>query len=183
MITEFQKQKILKHFSLYDFDKNGVLEKADFEQNLNKMMQGNGWATDSPEYKKVYASFVEKRWASLQKLADPNNDNKITPDEYLQYVDKLLNNPEMYEAEIVVPVKGLFKSMDKDGDGHIDLEEYKNLYANLGFDEGIAPEIFSKLELNYDGHISEDEYLKLIDQFFTSQNPEDPGNLFFGSLA
>lgn len=182
MISELQRKKFLVHFNVYDFDNNGFIEKTDLEQALTVIANGQGWATDSPAYQKLYDSFVVARWEQLATFADTNNDQKVSPDEYIAYLTALLDDPERYEREILGSVRKSFKFMDVDGDGSIDLSEYKRLYASLGLDESIAEDVFAKLTLGSDGRISESEYLNLIDQFFKSQNPDDPGNQFFGPL-
>lgn len=182
MLTEFQKQKLSNYFNMYDVDKNGFIEKTDFEQMVKNTAKTQGWSTDSSEYKKLYNVHVETRWKTMQKQIDADGDDRISPNEYFNYVEELLNNPELYEAEVIKVTKVSFDSFDTNGDGHIDLGEYQSIYKMLGLDENLALEIFKRLDLNQDGHLSKDEYVKLIDQFFKSQDPEAPGNWFFGYL-
>lgn len=182
MISELQKKKFLIHFNIYDFDKNGFIEKSDLERALGVIASGMGWATDSPQYHKLHESFVVARWGTLTRYADADNDQKISPEEYIRYLTALLGDTDRYEAEILGSVRKSFKFMDSDGDGSIDLGEYKQLYASLGLDESIAERVCARLTRGASDRISEDEYLQLIDQFFTSQNSDAPGNEFFGPL-
>lgn len=182
MISAFQKKKFLVHFNIYDFDKNGFIEKSDLERALGVIASGLGWATDSPEYRKLHDSFVVARWDTLTRYADANNDQKVSPEEYIRYLTALLDDADRYEVEILGSVRKSFKFMDGDGDGSIDLHEYKQLYASLGLDAAIAERVFAKLTRGADDRISEAEYLQLIDQFFKSDNPDDPGNEFFGPV-
>ena len=48
--------------------------------------------------------------------------------------------------------------------------------------EGYADDMFAKLDLNQDGNISTEELMKLSDQYFVGDDPNAPGNLFFGPL-
>lgn len=182
MISAFQKKKFLIHFGIYDFDNNGVIEKTDLQQALNVIARGFGWAIDSPAYQKIYDSFVEARWQQLSTHADTNNDQKISPEEYVEYLTALLQDKERYEFELLGPVRRSFKFMDRDDDGFIGLSEYKQVYASLGLDEGIAETVFDKLGLNKNDQIAEQAYLILIEQFFKSQDQTDPGNYFFGPI-
>jgi hypothetical protein len=42
-------------------------------------------------------------------------------------------------------------------------------------------EIFSKLDFDGDGKIMKNDYLNLVADFYLSDNPQSPGNLFFGA--
>ena len=43
--------------------------------------------------------------------------------------------------------------------------------------------MFPICDLNGDGFVSRDEWLILIDHFFYSSHPGDPGNFLFGRLT
>jgi Ca2+-binding EF-hand superfamily protein len=71
---------------------------------------------------------------------------------------------------------------DVDKDGAISLEEYKIMYKihEIG-DASLAAEIFSKLDFDGDGKIKKNDYLNLVADFYLSDNPQAPSNLFFGA--
>ncbi len=60
------------------------------------------------------------------------------------------------------------------------LEEYKTIFQIWRLPEDLAVEIFPKLDLNGDGGITKDELVELVQQFHGSDDPDAPGNLFFG---
>lgn len=182
MLTDFQKQKLKNYFDIFDIDNNNVLEKNDFERIVNDVAKTNGWTSDSAEYKNLYHKFVETRWKTLQKQADTNADQKVSLEEYYQYIEKLLNNPKLYQTEVIDVTQSMFDSFDKNGDGQLSLEEYKLMFKSIRVDESFANLIFQKIDLNQDNYISRSEHKTLIDQFFKSKDPEAPGNCFFGPL-
>ena len=48
--------------------------------------------------------------------------------------------------------------------------------------ESYADEMFNKLDLDNDGSISKNELMELAEQFFIGDDPNAPGNAFFGPV-
>jgi juvenile hormone diol kinase len=179
MLTELQKQKLPRLFSMYDGDNNGFIQQDDFERILQQYSQFRNWTPDSPEYKSLQSKLMS-RWNSMQKFADTNDDNKISLDEWLAYVDNLINDKQAYEAEVNGIVSFLFSLFDVDGNDQLDLSEYRQFYRTVGLDENAANEVFKQLNLKDNDYISKEKHLELIDQFFRSEDPEATGNFVFG---
>lgn len=75
-----------------------------------------------------------------------------------------------------------FDIQDVDKDGTISLEEYGVMYKIHGIgDDSLVAEIFAKLDFDGDGKIMKNDYLNLVADFYLSNNPQAPGNLFFGA--
>ncbi|NEQ69347.1 MAG: hypothetical protein F6J86_22905 [Symploca sp. SIO1B1] len=180
MLTELQKQKLPRLFSMYDADNNGFIEQEDFERFLQFYSQVGNWTPDSSEYKSLESKLMS-RWNSMQKFADTNSDNKISLDEWLVYIDNLLSDQQAYEAEINGIVSFVFSLFDVDGNDQLDLSEYRQVYRTVDLDENSANEVFKKLNFKDDDYISKEKHLELIDQFFRSNDPEAPGNWVFGT--
>ncbi|NET03476.1 MAG: hypothetical protein F6K16_01800 [Symploca sp. SIO2B6] len=181
MLSQLQKQKLPRLFAKYDADKNGFIEQADFERFLKTYSQFRGWTPDSPEYNS-FQSKLTSRWNSMQKYADTNRDDKISLDEWLVYIDNVLNDQEAYEAQLHGIAAFAFSVFDINGDNQLSLEEYRQFYKAGGLGENEANEIFRRLNLSDDDSISKEKYLELIDQFFRSEDPEAPGNFLFGKV-
>jgi Ca2+-binding EF-hand superfamily protein len=179
MLTELQKKKLTYYFHTFDTDKNGSLEKPDFDKIVNRFAEAYKITEDSETYQYI-SSIYGKRWEALAKEADTNADNKVTLDEWLSYQDKLLNSPESDFLWLKI-ASMFFDIQDVDKDGSISLEEYKIVYKvhEIG-DASLAAEIFSKLDFDGDGKIMINDAINLVADFYLSSNPEAPGNLFFG---
>ena len=179
MLTEFQKKKLAVLYSMYDADKNGVIELADFYVLLDKYAEVRGWEPGSPEYE-VLKSQLVSRWHTMQEAADTNRDNQISRSEWLVYIDNMLSSPATFDAEVTKIVAAIFAIFDLDGNGSLELEEYRQLYRATGIDEAFADENFGRLDLSNNGHISKEQHLELFRQFFYSQDPDSPGNWVLG---
>ncbi|NEO93010.1 MAG: hypothetical protein F6K56_23390 [Moorea sp. SIO3G5] len=179
MLTEFQKQKLPRLFEMYDADNNGFIEQADFERFLETYSQLRSWEPGSPNYNS-FQSKLMSRWDSMQKFADTNRDNRISLEEWLKYIENILKDQGVYEAEIRGIAGFVFSVFDTNGDDQLDLEEYRQFYRTSGHDENMANEVFKRLNFKDDDSITKEKHIELIDQFFYSEDPEAPGNFIFG---
>ncbi len=180
MLSELQKKKLTYYFNTFDADKNGFLEKSDFDKIVNGFAEAYKIKKDSETYQYISSTYA-KRWDALVKEGDTNADNKVSLDEWLSYQDKLLNDPE--SDFLWLKITSMFLDIqDVDKDGSISLEEYKTVYKVYGIgNESLAAEIFTKLDFDGDGKISKNDAMNLVADFYLSNNPQAPGNLFFGA--
>lgn len=70
---------------------------------------------------------------------------------------------------------------DTNDNGFITIDEYKIVVSSYNVTEEVATKTFPKLDSNGDGRISKEEFVELIKQFHMSDDPDAPGNLFFGA--
>ena len=178
MLSELQTKKWTRLFQVYDADSNGVVEREDFEAIFQNVATARKLTPGSPQYETIHAKFMED-WTHLQKDADRNNNGRIELSEWLEHGDRRINSQQMYQTVIDI-ANQIFELLDLNGDGTISLEEYKIIYQGWRLPSNLAEEIFPKLDLNGDGVISQDEFVELVRQFHMSNDPDAPGNLFFG---
>ena len=181
MLTKLQRQKLPNLFKFYDADGNGYIEAVDFDMIHATFCEAAGWGKGSSQSEALKARLAS-RWVNIQKHADANNDNRVSLDEWLAYVDKMLQSEEQYRAEVEGIVALIFQAFDRNNDGRIDRAEYERMHRAHRLDATRATSLFNAMDLNKDGFISVDEHLQLVRQFFKSDNPADPGNQLFGAL-
>ena len=175
--TTLQKRKWTRLFEVYDADRNGAVEKEDFEAIFHNLARARHLTQEMPQYQQLYAKFMEE-WESLQQDADKNGNGKIELAEWLKYSERRINSPNIYKI-VVDLADWVFELLDLDGNGVIGVEEYKTFYWSWRIPPDLAIEIFPKLDLNGDGSITKKEFLKLVRQFYRSDDSDAPGNLFF----
>jgi Ca2+-binding EF-hand superfamily protein len=175
-MTGLQKKKFTHQFSVFDANKNGVLEWADFEEVLRNFSH----ALDSGPGKAGYddlESHFKDRWAALAKLA--GTTGKVTLKEWLSYHERNSDKTSLIETTAA----GAFDLLDGNGDGRISAKEYEQLYKVYRLDEKQAASVFKTLDGDGDGYLSKQDVLDLLKQFFHSDDPGAPGNSFYGPLS
>ncbi|RCJ23178.1 hypothetical protein A6S26_01070 [Nostoc sp. ATCC 43529] len=179
MVSELIKKKLTIFFGGLDVDKNGFVEPEDFDQIASNFARIRGLEPGSSDYENLHNQVISI-WKNYWINADLNQDNKVSLDEYLEICNQqFVADNDSSAAAWEQPMEALFEVIDIDNDEKIALEEYKQLIAAFGFNASGYEEIFQKLDANGDGYIDKQEYLQLLKEF-CGENPEAPGNLFFG---
>ncbi|XP_050396955.2 sarcoplasmic calcium-binding proteins I, III, and IV [Patella vulgata] len=184
-LSEFQKRKILAVFNtLYDTNKDGVIEKCDFEEAAQKVCNLHHWKQGGDKYKSAEAT-LSSIWGGLRKFADKNEDDRVTKDEWITMWDDCVKNlaagkgfPDWQKNYM----EFMFLANDTSGDGFIDKEEYITIYELFGISAESAGAAFDKLAQGTDGKISWNEFESLWTEYFTSDNPSVRGNFLFGQI-
>ncbi|AFZ15511.1 EF hand repeat-containing protein (plasmid) [Crinalium epipsammum PCC 9333] len=179
MLTEFQKRKLNLRFYMVDISKDGIVELADFEQQGQKVAELMGIQPGSTEYDKIISANIGI-WQTYWKGADADGDNKITVDEYLKFAEYTIT-AKVDEKNKLDQVKALFDAVDLDGSGEIELKEYTIYLKAVGKSEEDAKVAFSKLDADGDGKLSRDEFALAMIEYHRGNDPQAPGNWFFGS--
>lgn len=179
MVSELLKKKLTVLFRGLDVDKNGFVEREDFDKITSNLAQIRGWETGSSDYENLHNHLISM-WENYWIDADINKDNKVSLDEWIEnYSTQFVVDTDSSGAAWEQPMAVLFDVIDINSDEKIALEEYKQLLTAFGFDASGYEEIFPQLDVNGDGYISKQEYLQLIKEF-CGENPEATGNLFYG---
>ncbi|AFY74239.1 hypothetical protein Syn7502_02231 [Synechococcus sp. PCC 7502] len=197
MLTELQKRKLMKLFSMYDACNLGVLKISDFECLAERLGNIRGWATDSIPYENITSKFIylwNRIRSEIKKVYNSqpeilNNPDawstqirtQITLEEWLTYFDVVLANHE-YHQEILDLSDAIFTVVDSDQSGHLDKSEWADLFRVYNIPVIYVDETFSKIDLNGDGTLSNAEVMSMIEEFYFSSDPNKAGNYMFGPI-
>ena len=175
-MTEVQKQKIAHFFHVLDNNSNGILEQDDFDLVGEAMSDIIGLEENS-----VTRLDLKLRAHRLfvQILKDLDKEQaQLTLEEWVSFFENVvLAKPNDYINQSATYIFSLF---DQDMDGHIDEQEYIDMFKAYGLYMSVAKKAFDKLDLNGDGRISGGELVKAFEDFFMSSDKKAPGNWIFG---
>jgi len=197
MLTEFQKRKLMKLFSMYDACNLGVLKISDFEQLAHRLADLRGWKEDSNHYRDISGKFIYL-WNRIRSeiknvynsqphiLNNPETWNtqirsQVSVEEWFTYFEVVLNN-ENYKAEILALSDAIFTVIDTDRSGHLDKSEWAELFRVYNISVIYVDETFAKIDINGDGNLSKDEVMSMIEDFYYSNDPESAGSYMFGPI-
>jgi Ca2+-binding EF-hand superfamily protein len=181
MLSEFQKVKIAKMFTLYDTDGNGYIEATDFKLLVDRLAEDKGIDKESDEYRELHDAILGGDWGSLRQLADVDQDDRISLDEYYATMDKLLM--QMPKAVIAGSfAKRIFDWTNADSNEEIDLGEFQSFIRHYGVPDEESAEAFARLDRDGDGHWTLSECIQDVQDFLYSENKDAPGNWLLGKL-
>lgn len=181
MLGELQKKKFEYLYSVYDADKNGHIDFADFTCYVDRFSQLYNFDKTSVNYRDLTEA-AAKIWDLIRDNADDNHDGRISLEEWMAfeeaYVEALQLSPDTFDYFCKV-IKQLFDLVDVNNNGEISMVEYGDFLKGWGVDTD-AEAIFSQLDIDGNGVLTFDEVIKHISDFYFSNDPKVPGNLFYG---
>lgn len=180
MLTELQTRKLTRGFILFDLDQNGVMDRQDCELVVRATTHAMGYAPGSAEYTTYYNEYMTG-WDALLVVGDSDGDQKLTLAEFCIAYDKLMAQPEQFDAVILGFVKTAITLWDSNQDGKVSEEEYKNYLLSVQVTEKEASDAFQRLDLNGDGYLSREELFENLKEYYFSDDPNARGNWFFGT--
>lgn len=175
MASVFQQRKFEGMFAAFDADGDGRLREEDFHALVARWnrMPAVGPGT---ELRARVESLLMGWWTVLRDSADADGDDAVDMDELLAVVDRL---PTML-ADVTATADTVFDAVDANGDGVISPEEHRTLVETWNGRAVDITGVFELLDLNGDGHLSREEFALLWRQFWTSDDPAEPGNWLCG---
>ncbi len=177
MASGFQRQKIDNVFRAMDDDGDGFLDESDFQALTDRWLAVRGGEPGSPGRADL-AEVMMGWWSTLRAAADQDRDDRVTLDEVLLVVDLL---GEMADA-VVHTADSMFDAVDEDGDGRVSAQEYRRMIEAWRGEPTDTDAVFPLLDLDGDGHLSRAEFRVLWTEFWTGDDPAEPGTWVFGSF-
>lgn len=175
-------------FELLDVDGNGLLEYDDFRMVVDTMAEERGLDKSSRRYMGLVAS-NKRLWKMFSRHLDVDSDGSISLAEWLAFhikafIDDPLKNgvqPE-FSSALNSTAKFFVELLDSDGDGVVSVKDYILFCGAYNVGENEARIGFDLFDRDNNGSLSQDEVVKMVKEFYLSDDPEALGNLFFGNL-
>ncbi|CAH2093305.1 unnamed protein product [Euphydryas editha] len=182
MVSEFRKKKLLYLFKIFfDADGSGTITKKDFELTIERIAKAKGWSPGDNMYKLAEKTMLEI-WEGMQLKADLNKDGEISSDEWIKLWENFAKDPSSPVDWQAYYCKAIFSIQDASNDGAIDRDEFVSVHSSFGLPKEDANVAFDKVS-NGKASISWEDFQKLWQEFFTSEDPNAPGNYIFGNLS
>ncbi|MDT0270787.1 EF-hand domain-containing protein [Streptomyces sp. DSM 44915] len=160
--------RLSKRFDKWDFDRNGVLEREDFEQEAARIARSFGASATSPEAVALRDAFFG---LFDYLVAQADGATSLSREEYQRAASDLVyvQGEAAFNRALGPVVSGLVGLCDKDADGQINGEEFASWLTALGLDSASAKESFQQVDADGDGQLSEEELLAAIRQYHFGQ--------------
>ena len=116
MLTNLQKRKLTRFFSVWDANGDGTITTEDPKQVAQNLAKLQGLEPSSPEHERFHIGFMAYQDDFL-KAVDVDESGRVTLEEWLAYHEEMLQDEERFERTALMSVKVMFELMDRNGDG------------------------------------------------------------------
>jgi len=178
MVSELRKNKLNYVFdTFFDVNKDGSIEKNDFELAIDNIAKIRNYQKDDANYKDVSERFLNI-WDKLRVSADTNKDNVVSREEWLTMWTEPLNDEwkKLY-------MNFMFRLQDTSGDGSIDEAEFTNVCQTFGIPAPESKAAFDKISNAGKVDIDIKIYENLWKDYFGSDDAAAAGNSLFGKVS
>lgn len=179
MLSDVLRGRLIAVLGLWDADGDGAIEESDYAVAASRMAGRSGLEPGSAEYEQLHRQLVRGGWELLRQF-DSDGDGQVTIEEALEGFDGLHADEQRFREVIVEPSFSSFDLIDTDHDGAITAEEYRSYLVAMTVDEATAETAFAHLDLDGDGLLSRDEFVQLMEEYFTSDDPDAVAGWLFG---
>ncbi|MFJ2648002.1 EF-hand domain-containing protein [Streptomyces sp. NPDC087420] len=172
--------KLDRFFELLDTDNDGGIRESDVVSLATTLSTAVG-AQDPATEARLHAA-LGAIWSTDLKAMDTDGNGAIDAGEYRLGVRRSLQtDPHGFLGRMGTLMQAWTTLCDTDGDGVISRDEYAAMYGNtFGVPRQSLDEAFTKLDRDGDGVLSREEINAAVLDYFTSDDPNAPGNWIFG---
>ncbi|MFD9698865.1 EF-hand domain-containing protein [Lentzea sp. NPDC059081] len=183
-ITPFLDLRLGRRFATYDTDRDGYVEREDFDLASDRLTKAFGLREDDLPAKRFHEQLLGV-WDHLAAVTDVNDDDRISLSEYkTAFADGLLGRPEAFDDIYVPYLDALLAVADHDGDGQIGVEEHVRWSeALMNVSPADARAAHARLDHDGDGLIGTEDLLAALRAYYYSEDPDGPGAWLLGPLA
>ncbi|MFE6160151.1 EF-hand domain-containing protein [Streptomyces sp. NPDC056486] len=177
---DFLTAKMGHAFDLLDTDGDGVLTEADHVLMGRRAAKELNHAPQSPQEEALVDAYRRAWQQAHQQNAD--SEGKLTRSVYVGSVRDLFGDAALTDQVCDRILDSVMDVADVDGKGEITPDAYRAFV--LGQSPSLArddvAESFKRIDRNGNGVISKSELKQAVVEYFTSSEPQAPGNWLFG---
>ncbi|MFN6472473.1 MAG: EF-hand domain-containing protein [Nostoc sp. SerVER01] len=182
-MNHFLDRKLSKRFRTFDDDRNGFIERSDFEMSVARLAEEFGHEEESPARQRLLEVCLGL-WDHLLQVADTNTDGRISEAEYkAAFALGLLETTEAFDQSYMPYLSAIMDIVDQDQDGKLTVtDEIRWTGAMMHLSEQDAREVFRHLDQDADGFITTRDLLEAIRGYYFDDSLDSPGYWLLGPL-
>ncbi|WP_018350436.1 EF-hand domain-containing protein [Longispora albida] len=181
-MTDLLERKWALSFAQLDANRDGFADESDARTLGRLVADSYGHPEGSPGAGRVLDAF-QNLWAAIAAGMDTDGDGRVTAEEFVAGMRTVLALESGYDTHFQAAVDPVLDLADSDGDGVVTLGEWRLFQQAYGTSPADADAIFELLDVNGDGELSRAELAAALRDFYTSSDPDRPGNHIYGRLS
>ncbi|KDN88038.1 EF-hand domain-containing protein [Kitasatospora cheerisanensis] len=174
--------KISHGFDHLDADGDGLLTEQDHVLMGRSVARSLGHPADSEAESRIVEAYLAI-WREVHLPQLPEGAKAISRAQFLESTAALADDPAAADAVLGGLGRAYLAVADADGNGEVDADEF------FAFQRGHFPHLrridadtaFAHLDRDGDGALSPEEFVTAIVEYWSSRDPQAPGNWWTGS--
>jgi Ca2+-binding EF-hand superfamily protein len=180
-VPDLLTAKIRHGFDHLDVDGDGQLTEHDHVLMGQRVAVSLGHAPGSPAEQQIIDAYL-RIWRELHLPHIPDGGSAITREQFLTSTRTLADDPAAARASVGALGEAFLAIADTDDDGQVGPAEFLAFQRGHfpGLTESDANEAFAHLDRDGDGRLTPAEFVEAIIEFWSSTDPDAPGNWWMG---
>jgi len=181
MLSELRTHKFTALFACFDFDKNGILEKSDYEHFAQNLSTAYALTPGTAPYATMHAETMAL-WDFVHNMADKDGDHRVSSAEFIDAYGAMTDNDEIFQQMLMSYAEFVIRTGDIDGDGRLNEDEYTKILWCYGIADADARKAFQHLVTDGSSSLTNAAMEQVFAEFFRSDDPSAAGNWMIGPL-
>ncbi len=185
LLGHLQQKKLSHVFLLFDRDFDGLVGGDDLDRPVEQFRINRGWKAGCPEHR-VAMNDAEVWWSQMKPWASAKGE-RLTHDDWFDFWAAwhaaVAEEATRSQQTMLEVLKGsgnvFFDLLDANRTGFIGEAEFAAWQT--AWVPGVnAAAMFARLDADGDGKLYRDDVIRLLKEFYLSNDPEAPGNFLYG---
>ncbi|KIZ14743.1 EF-hand domain-containing protein [Streptomyces natalensis] len=174
-------RKLDRVYAMLAADREGGIVESEVLSLADNLGAAFGLPTDAPKVSRLRSALAEL-WQADVRHMDTDGNGLVDREEFIVGMRRsAAHDQESYLRRLGAMVDAWMSICDADDNGVIDQQEFTTMYARtLGASPADLAVAFAKLDLDGNGTLDSQEIRKATEEYYTSEDPEAPGNWLFG---
>ncbi|MGW2161035.1 EF-hand domain-containing protein [Nonomuraea sp. NPDC001699] len=159
--------RLEERFRLWDNDGSGAIERSDFENEADGIIEGLG-VQGTPQAQQLKQAYL----AMFDHLAGAVGASRLDQEQFVRAAEQeIISRGDAGFAQVVRPtIQAIVNVLDRDDDGEVDSSEMAKWFAAIGLDGHVADEAFRQMDTDGTGRLSVSELVDAVRDYHLGKN-------------
>lgn len=167
------RAKMRTRFATFDIDGDGQVTAEDFEMMARRVIEEFRVREDSPEGSAILEG-ARRFFVGLAEATDADRSGSISESEFVEGAEqRLLDNPEGFDAIARPWVQSVVAIADTDRDGHVSVGEWARALQAMGSNQRVVEQDLQSVDRDRDGRVTLEEATAAVTEYYTRERSLD----------